>query len=177
MSPPLTVNVARAYAELAHDGQFYGDQPYIDHVTRVGHIAAHLAATDPRLNVDTCHIVGLLHDIMEDTDVNEADLYTLGANDDVVQAVLALTHTPGQPRRDYLQMVCANPIAVCAKLADTIDNSHPQRNMALGNRDPQRAARLRTKYDDAYHQLSAVAPAAMVAAADQYPRAVHRFAA
>jgi (p)ppGpp synthase/HD superfamily hydrolase len=67
-------------------------------------------------------IVGFLHDIIEDTDVSENDLYYIGFDKDIVEAVIAMTHPKHEPYVDYAKRVAANAIARQVKVHDVMDN-------------------------------------------------------
>lgn len=74
----------------AHRGQRYPSpeaEPYIQHPLRVM-----LAVRGFRAQA-----VAMLHDVLEDTTVTVDDLHAAGLADDVIDAVIALTHRPPQP--------------------------------------------------------------------------------
>jgi HD domain len=87
-------------------------QPYILHLLRVS-----LSVTDP-----DARIVGLLHDIVEDTDVTLDDLRTKAFSTNIIDAVDCLTHRSGISYCDYIVRVRSNPIARICKIADLHDN-------------------------------------------------------
>ena len=88
-------------------------------------------------------IVGILHDILEDTDALEGtvrDHY----GDIVADAVVAITHLKDEPQVAYLERVCHNKVAMIVKRADVNDNTIPWRLNALSIETRER---LIAKYD------------------------------
>jgi len=110
--------LAKAYltASHYHTGQFYGAQPYINHLTRVEELVRNSGYSDTYL------IVALLHDILEDTDCTPLEIEKeFGCV--VRDAVIAMTHKSGFSYRDYvLEQVCKNDIAKVIKFFDATDN-------------------------------------------------------
>ncbi|MDZ4850670.1 MAG: hypothetical protein SGI77_15395 [Pirellulaceae bacterium] len=87
-------------------------QPYILHLLRVM-----MSVQSPE-----AQIVGVLHDIVEDTDVTLQDLSDLGFSSCVIDAVDCLTHPTELSYADYMVRMRNNPIACQCKLADLNDN-------------------------------------------------------
>src|SRR5512143_2649693 len=120
--------IERAYAmaELSHAGQVRDEgAPFIEHPLRVGLIlATELHRTDTAL---IC--AALLHDVVEDSSVREADVRRAFGHE-VAHLVGLLTkekvHDPQAKReatRRYLkQIAAALPDALVLKLADRLDN-------------------------------------------------------
>lgn len=90
---------------------------------------------------DARRIVGILHDIVEDTHYELADLAKTGFGDDIRNAVDAITKRDGEPYNDYLGRIITNDIARDVKLADISDNSSRLERVS----EPDRS-RLRKKY-------------------------------
>jgi (p)ppGpp synthase/HD superfamily hydrolase len=67
-------------------------------------------------------LVGLLHDVLEDTDLNADVLIVSGVPSHVVEAVVVLTKRPDEPYDRYIERIRANELAHCVKLADLRDN-------------------------------------------------------
>lgn len=67
-------------------------------------------------------IVGLLHDVVEDTQVTFEELEGEGFSKTVMEALRLLTHDPKVPYEDYIREIKTNAIATEAKLADLQDN-------------------------------------------------------
>lgn len=106
---------ARAIAIGFHFGQMYGDEPYVNHLEEVAGSVAK-GCTDGR-----GIIVGYLHDILEDTACTKEILYSM-FEDNVVDAVVALTRTPNEDKWVYLRRVKANPLARVVKMHDSLCN-------------------------------------------------------
>lgn len=105
-------------AGRAHAGQVdLVGKPYILHCLRV---AVDLAlAGEPEDTV----VVGILHDVVEDTDVTVdrvGDLF----GPTVAEAIDLLTHRNGDSYEDYVDRIAwsGNPLAVAVKLADLRSN-------------------------------------------------------
>lgn len=111
--------VAALVAAQAHEGQRYGDKPYIEHVQDV----AWRVMRDPRTTPDAV-VVAWLHDVIEDTDVTIMSLTTQegGLNGPQIEALKAITRQPDEAYSRYLTRVCANPIAALVKLHDLHSN-------------------------------------------------------
>jgi len=90
---------------------------------------------------DARRIVGILHDIVEDTRYELDDLREAGFGDEIRDAVDAITKRDGEPYDDYLGRIVANDIARDVKLADIGDNSGRLERVS----EPDRS-RLRKKY-------------------------------
>ncbi len=140
----VTVEDAEALAVQAHAGQVdKAGNPYIEHVRAVA----------LRLRFDGSHAVmaGLLHDIVEDTDITLNDLRRLGYPEDVVSAVDSVTQRPSEAYLDMVRRAAADPLGRLIKLADNAHNSDPARLAVL---DPATAERLRVKYERARQILN-----------------------
>lgn len=134
MSSPWSPDVhlrALAFAAKAHAGQKVPgtENPYFLHVTSVfAEVAATLAREDG-IDGDLAVACALLHDVIEDTEIDPADLEAeFGAP--VLRGVVALSKDPKlpQPERmaDSLRRIHAQPKAIwIVKLADRIVNLAP----------------------------------------------------
>ena len=89
-------------------------------------------------------LVGLLHDVLEDTDLNADHLIASGVPSHVVEAVVALTKSPDEPYARYIERVSGNELARRVKLADLQDNL-----AQLGETE-----KLRLRYEGALRKLS-----------------------
>ena len=104
---------AMKIAYKAHEGQADAlGAPYIFHPARVG------AAFDTEAEV----CVGLLHDVIEDTEVTIEDLRKAGFTEDILKALSLLTHEKSVPYMDYVASVAENPLARAVKIEDLKDN-------------------------------------------------------
>ena len=103
------------YAARKHAGQLRKDgTPYI----------AHPEAVAEQFNYgDKAKTVAILHDVLEDTDATEEEIWLLGCDDEIVNAVKALTHDKNAlTYMEYIKSISGNPIARMVKLADLRHN-------------------------------------------------------
>lgn len=128
-------------AEKAHEGQVdKAGVPYIAHVDRV---ARSLVAPHHQ-------VLGLLHDVMEDSSWDEGDLFKAGVDPKTLITLKVLTHKKGQPYNEYINGILENFDAAIVKLADLRDNMDITRLPdGLKDKDLKRLA----KYHKAYHRL------------------------
>ena len=87
-------------------------------------------------------IVAVLHDTLEDTALNEADLREAGFGDEILSALRLVTHAREVPYVDYVVALAANPVARQVKLADLEDNSRLDRTILRASSLPRDFARL-----------------------------------
>ena len=136
------VRAADEIAERAHAGQVdkAGD-PYISHPRAV---AAQLDTPEART-------VGLLHDVVEDTEITLEDLEEIFPRE-VTDAVALMTHPEGMPYLDYVRRLSKNPLAREVKLADLTHNMDLSRIAHVTQKDLDR---VEQKYRPAYALLKA----------------------
>jgi hypothetical protein len=94
-------------------------------------------------------IVAVLHDTLEDTELTEADLRRDGFSDEVITALLAVTHRDGESYPDYVIRAARLELAREVKLADLADNCRLDRsimNPATIDRDMKRLRRYLLSY-------------------------------
>ncbi len=91
------------------------DKSGISYVFHPWHVAESM--TDEK-----CTIVALLHDIIEDTDVTKEDLENMGFNEDVIDAIVTMTHLKGEEYLTYIERISHNPMAIEVKIADLKHN-------------------------------------------------------
>ena len=112
----MLLKVAALTARAWHAGYFRrdGTTPYINHprqvARRVQHESVHV------------RVLAWVHDLLEDTSITIGHLRNLGFPDDVLEALVAITHVKGEPNLAYWKRVKANPIALRVKIADMIEN-------------------------------------------------------
>lgn len=128
-------------ATKAHDGQVdKAGQPYIGHPLRV----MAMGTTEEE------KIVGVLHDVIEDSDWTFERLTAEGFSSEVVDALQCVTKlSESEPYDKFIQRVKANPLAVKVKINDLTDNMDIRRLAYISEKDVKR---LR-KYLKAYKQL------------------------
>ena len=96
------------------------------------------------------NIVGVLHDIVEDTDWTFEALLAEGFPSYIVDALRCVTKiSDDEPYEQFIERVKTNPLAVAVKLNDLTDNMDIRRLPDLTDKDVQR---LR-KYLQAYRLL------------------------
>ena len=66
-------------------------------------------------------LVGLFHDLLEDTDTTYEDIVNL-TNVEIADAVKLLTKEPGYNMSDYINRISNNDLAKMVKLADRLHN-------------------------------------------------------
>jgi (p)ppGpp synthase/HD superfamily hydrolase len=134
------LNTAIKVAVDAHMGQYdKAGYPYILHPIRVSE----------RLELDEDKIVAVLHDVIEDTDVDITFIRnTFG--DRIAKFVDNVTKRSGESYRQYLDRVNSHTVSRNVKLADMEDNTRPER---LDYLSVAKRVRLAAKYARARHYL------------------------
>lgn len=129
-------------AVSAHNGQFdtHNGRPYIEHPFRVMN-AGHTLQEK---------IVGVLHDVVEDTEWTLNELKSSGFTNEIVDAVDSITRRENESYDDYITRVQKNPIGVRVKMNDLTDNMDIRRWEDVKYND---LGRLQ-KYLSAYKQLT-----------------------
>jgi hypothetical protein len=113
-----TIERALQIAASAHEGQADKDgQPYILHPLRVMAGVEGLEAK----------VVGVLHDVLEDTSVTADDLRDAGFGEPIVAAVLCVTRRDDESYAEYVIRCKGDDLARRVKLADLEDNARPDR--------------------------------------------------
>lgn len=115
-------------------------EPYIMHCLRVM-----MGVSDPQ-----AQLVGLMHDLVEDTDVTLEDLQAQGFPQEVVEAVGLVTHdTQVDSYAEYVIRIRNNELARQAKLSDLRDNASLGRVLyreGSASRDQQRILKYVLSY-------------------------------
>ena len=125
----------------AHAGQVdKAGMPYAGHVMRVMQAGR---------TIDE-KIVGMLHDLVEDTDWTFEALLAEGFPTHIIDALRCVTKlSDDEPYDAFIQRVKTNPLAVAVKINDLTDNMDIRRLSDITENDVQR---LR-KYLKAYRNL------------------------
>lgn len=102
------------FAREKFDGQFRrdGKTPAVTHSLRVA----------DRLDTWELRTIGVLHDILEDTNTIIEELAELGISEALIRVILTLTHRKDEPYMEYLKRVSMDEMATRVKLADIQDN-------------------------------------------------------
>ena len=126
----------------AHKGQFdKSGKDYIGHPLRV----MEMGKTEEE------KIVGVLHDVIEDTDWTFERLAEEGFSDEVIAALKCVTKTSeNENYDDFIDRVKKNPLATAVKINDLTDNMDIRRLPYLSDKDVKRLK----KYLKSYKRLT-----------------------
>jgi (p)ppGpp synthase/HD superfamily hydrolase len=154
-----TLERAIEIATEAHRGQLdKAGCDYIEHPLRV--MAAGKSLDEK--------IVGVLHDVVEDTNWTFEDLAAEGFSAEVIEALRCVTKlSESEPYDKFIARVKRNPLAVAVKLNDLSDNMDIRRLPYLSDKDVKRLKR----YLKAYKQLTGVPTYSVYACQQEYPNA------
>ena len=155
----MAANIDDALALVAEKFKGMTDkdgEPYVMHCLRVM-----MGTSDPR-----AQLIGLMHDLVEDTEVTLDDLTTMGFDPAVVEGVALVTHQDEDSYAEYVVRLKKNELAKQAKLSDLRDNASMNRVLyreALVERDLKRIQRYILSYqflsdrisEDAYRKQMA----------------------
>lgn len=97
---------------------------------------------------DTEMIVGILHDVVEDTPITIDMLHLEGFSEDILTAIECVTKRRGESYGTFIDRVLTNPLATQVKLYDMEDNMNRDR---IPYPTPKDEARFR-KYEK-YHKV------------------------
>ncbi len=110
---PLTKRALKICFEAHKDQLDKAGAPYVFHPF---HLAEQMDTED-----EMC--VALLHDVIEDAGKTPDYLRSKGISEQVIEALLLMTHTDGVPYMDYVAALAKNPLARRVKMADLRHNS------------------------------------------------------
>lgn len=94
-------------------------------------------------------VVAVLHDIIEDTEVDIDDLILLDFDEDIIEAIDILTKKKRQTYTDYIHLVGTNKLAREVKIADLKHNMDLDRLKEVTDKDKERYV----KYKNAHGYL------------------------
>ena len=154
-----TLERAIEIATEAHRGQFdKAGNDYIEHSLRV--MAAGKTTEEK--------IVGVLHDVVEDTDWTFERLAAEGFSAEVIGALRCVTKlSENEPYDKFIARIKENPLAVAVKLNDLSDNMDIRRLPYISDKDVKRLK----KYLKAYKQLTGTPTYSVFACQQEYPNA------
>ena len=154
-----TLQRAIEIATEAHQGQFdKAGRDYIGHPLRV----MEMGKTEEE------KIVGVLHDVIEDTDWTFERLAEEGFSDEVIAALRCVTKiSENENYDDFIDRVKKNPLAVAVKINDLTDNMDIRRLPYLSDKDVKRLK----KYLKAYKRLTGEPVYSIYAAKQENPNA------
>ena len=154
-----TLERAIEIATEAHRGQRdKAGEEYINHSLRV--MAAGKTSDEK--------IVGVLHDVVEDTDWTFDKLQAEGFSQHIIEALRCVTKlSESEPYDRYIARVKTNPLAIRVKLNDLTDNMDIRRLPYLSDKDVKRLK----KYLKAYKQLTGTPTYSVYACRQEFPNA------
>tara|TARA_B100000073_G_scaffold316192_1_gene292670 strand:- start:2747 stop:3364 length:618 start_codon:yes stop_codon:yes gene_type:complete len=127
----------RAKGELLEAGYnlacFIATASMIDIKDKSGHDYAHHFLRVSRYSTDSeaKMIMGVLHDVVEDTDWTLDDLRTLGFSERIIKGIEGVTHQDGELYFDSIERCSLNGDSTDVKLKDNFDNMSQARNTFL----------------------------------------------
>ena len=154
-----TLERAIKIATEAHKGQYdKAGNDYIGHPLRV---------MDMGRNEEE-KIVGVLHDVVEDTDWTFEMLAAEGFSQDIIAALKCVTKiSENENYDDFIERVKKNPLAAAVKINDLSDNMDIRRLPYLSDKDVKRLK----KYLKAYKKLVGEPVYSIYAARQEHPNA------
>lgn len=154
-----TLQRAIEIATAAHKGQFdKSGKDYIGHPLRV----MEMGQTKEE------KIVGVLHDVVEDTDWTFEKLANEGFSQEIIAALRCVTKlSENENYDDFIERVKKNPLAVAVKINDLTDNMDIRRLPYLSDKDVKRLK----KYLKAYKKLIGEPVYSIYAARQENPNA------
>lgn len=154
-----TLERAIQIATEAHKGQLdKAGRDYIGHPLRV----MEMGKTEDE------KIVGVLHDVIEDTDWTFEKLEAEGFSREVIEALKCVTKlSENENYDDFIERVKKNPLAVAVKINDLTDNMDIRRLPYLSDKDVKRLK----KYLKAYKKLTGEPVYSVYAARQEHPNA------
>lgn len=146
-------------ATEAHKGQYdKAGNDYIGHPLRVMEMG----------KTENEKIVGVLHDVVEDTDWTFEALAAEGFSEEVIAALRCVTKlSENENYDDFIERVKKNPLAVAVKINDLSDNMDIRRLPYLSDKDIKRLK----KYLKAYKRLIGEPVYSIYAARQEHPNA------
>ena len=139
LSPAQELALAVKLAAEGHLNQKdKGGKPYILHPLKVMH---YLKTDDFQLMA-----IGVMHDLLEDTEMTASDLVLLGFSNRVKDAVVLLTKRDGVDEDGYLNGILTNKDAIKVKLADLRHNTDIRRLKGLTDKDLLRMRKYHTMH-------------------------------
>ena len=154
-----TLDRAIEIATQAHKGQFdKSGKEYIGHPLRV----MEMGMTEQE------KIVGVLHDVVEDSDWTFEALEAEGFSPEIISALRCVTKTSeNENYDDFIERVKKNPLATAVKINDLTDNMDIRRLPYLSDKDVKRLK----KYLKAYKRLIGEPVYSLYAARQEHPNA------
>ena len=154
-----TLERAIEIASEAHKGQYdKAGNDYIGHPLRVMDMG----------RSEEEKIVGVLHDVVEDTDWTFEQLALEGFSQEIIEALKCVTKTAeNENYDDFIERVKKNALATAVKINDLTDNMDIRRLPYLSDKDVKRLK----KYLKAYKRLIGEPVYSLYAARQKHPNA------
>ena len=154
-----TLQRAIEIATEAHQGQSdKAGKDYIGHPLRVMEMG----------KTENEKIVGVLHDVIEDTDWTFEKLAAEGFSQEIISALRCVTKlSENENYDDFIERIKKNPLATAVKLNDLTDNMDIRRLPYLSDKDIKRLK----KYLKAYKKLIGEPLYSVYAARQENPNA------
>ena len=153
-----TLERAMEIAMAAHNGQL--DKAGMDYIGHPMRVMAAGSSVDEK-------IVGVLHDVVEDSAWTFEQLAAEGFAPQIIEALRCLTKLEGESYDKFIARVKCNALATAVKLNDLTDNMDIRRLPYLSDKDVKRLK----KYLKAYKQLSGIPAYSVYACRQEYPNA------
>jgi (p)ppGpp synthase/HD superfamily hydrolase len=158
-----TLEKAIEIATKAHSGQL--DKAGNDYITHPLRVMAAGKTTDEK-------IVGVLHDVVEDTEWTFEMLAAEGFSDEIIEALRCVTKfSENEPYDKFIARVKTNQLAVAVKINDLSDNMDIRRLPYLSDKDVKRLK----KYLKAYKQLTGEPTYSVYACRQEFPNAYNQW--
>jgi len=130
---------AIAITATAFEGKMdKGGVPYILHCLTVMDGVKHID--------EVTMIAAVMHDLVEDTSYSIGDLREEGFDEEVLEILEKLTHSPLDSYKEYINKVAVCPKARAIKIADLDHNSLIHRMKGLEDKDFERLAKYHRAY-------------------------------
>jgi (p)ppGpp synthase/HD superfamily hydrolase len=152
-----TVASAEKLARILHAHQKdHSGHPYILHPARV---VNNVRLICPDADTDLL-CAAWLHDVLEDCEITSDELLTMGYSPATVEMIKAVTK-PKDDDRPYPVVIqdllkTNNRGAILIKIADNMDNLHPERVAEFAAKNPEKSARLVKRYTASVELLATV---------------------
>jgi (p)ppGpp synthase/HD superfamily hydrolase len=128
-------------AKKAHEGQtrkFGDNRPFIVHP---------LAVAD-KFTDERTKCIAILHDVIEDSDIDAEKLIQMGVPKDIVHVVEILSKRPDETYFEYIDRVTENKEAMQVKIADIRHNMESAPEKMIKKRYIPALERIASKYSD-----------------------------
>ena len=119
-----------------------GKNSYFTHLETVAMNTEECLDWDNKSKEDSIsgYIVGLCHDLFEDTDCTEEEFRQILDDDKIINAIKLCTRLPFESYREYIKRIkiSANPLAIQVKISDLEDNMNIKRLNKFNEKDFER---------------------------------------